>query len=50
MWNSSVVKDDCVSSPCKNGGECLDELGKYACICTANYTGDNCTEPGMQMK
>ena len=44
-----TVKDDCDVdgfSPCKNGGECIDELAAYFCSCTANYTGINCTKPG----
>ena len=48
---SSPVIDDCAigpapgSSPCQNNGTCRDEVGGYACQCTANYTGENCTVP-----
>lgn len=37
--------NDCISSsggsPCKNGGVCIDGIGRYDCNCsgTGNYTG-----------
>jgi hypothetical protein len=31
-----------LSSPCQNGGSCIDRAGKYNCICTNGYTGSNC--------
>ena len=45
--------DECASSPCKNGGMCIDLNAEwttsssgftvgYACQCTAGYTGDQC--------
>ena len=35
--------DDCVSSPCQNGGACTDIIaGSYTCTCGIEYTGDNC--------
>ena len=35
-------EDDCVSSPCQNGGSCLDDHGCYICQCTNQWLGDNC--------
>ncbi|XP_060578591.1 protein crumbs homolog 1-like [Ruditapes philippinarum] len=35
-------KDDCLSYPCINGGECVDKIGGYECSCKEWYTGKNC--------
>ncbi|CAF0782126.1 unnamed protein product [Brachionus calyciflorus] len=33
----------CLSSPCQNGGQCVDvQNGTYACLCAPEYTGANC--------
>ena len=34
--------DECASSPCQNGGTCVDGINSYSCNCNAGYTGDNC--------
>ena len=44
--------DECASSPCKNGGTCIDLNAEwtdssdftvgYACQCMAGYTGNQC--------
>ncbi len=35
--------DECLSSPCQNGGTCLDgDYGFYTCLCPENYNGFNC--------
>lgn len=34
--------DDCVSSPCQNGGTCADQVGSYICLCAPGYEGSNC--------
>ena len=34
--------DECASSPCRNGGTCVNGFGSYSCNCDAGYTGDNC--------
>ena len=34
--------DDCVSSPCQNGGTCADQVGSYICLCGHGYEGSNC--------
>lgn len=34
--------DECTSSPCQNGAECVDLYDEYECICTDGYQGDEC--------
>ncbi|XP_070181224.1 fibropellin-3-like [Littorina saxatilis] len=34
--------DECASSPCQNGGSCVDQANAYTCNCSAGYTGDHC--------
>ena len=34
--------DECVSTPCQNGGTCLDLVDFYNCTCLAGYNGTNC--------
>ena len=34
--------DECASSPCQNGGTCVDGVNEYSCTCAAGYTGTNC--------
>ena len=34
--------DQCLSSPCQNGGTCVDYAGRYQCNCVFPYEGDNC--------
>ena len=34
--------DDCISSPCQNGGTCIDEVFRHNCSCVAGYGGINC--------
>ena len=38
------VVDECMSSPCENGGTCLDRVNKYTCSCAPSFTGTNCEE------
>eukprot|EP01050_Picozoa_sp_SAG11_P028722 SAG11_NODE_7791_length_1096_cov_1.033099_2_plen_226_part_01 len=47
----TVDVDECASSPCRNGGDCMDSrdsavyaLGVYSCNCLAGWEGDNCAE------
>ena len=34
--------DDCAANPCLNGGQCIDGVAVFTCICTAEYTGTRC--------
>ncbi|XP_062549103.1 protein eyes shut isoform X2 [Armigeres subalbatus] len=39
--------DECESSPCQNGGICIDKFASYTCACTMGFSGDNCEEEIM---
>ena len=39
-WFADI--DECESSPCQNGGQCIDEVNDYTCLCLAGFTGTNC--------
>ena len=34
--------DECESNPCRFGGQCVNGLGQYLCLCTDRYSGTNC--------
>lgn len=34
--------DECAVSPCRNGGECIDMVAKFKCICKVGYSGTLC--------
>lgn len=34
--------DECSSQPCANGGECVDLVDGFKCICPLGYTGAQC--------
>jgi formylglycine-generating enzyme required for sulfatase activity len=34
--------DDCIDSPCLNGGTCTDGVASYTCECADGFQGDNC--------
>ena len=36
--------DDCLSSPCDNGGTCVDGVNYYLCECLTGFNGTNCTQ------
>ena len=40
-FNSDI--DDCAGQPCRNGGNCTDEVNDFHCDCVAGYTGKNCS-------
>ncbi|XP_038823433.1 protein jagged-2-like isoform X1 [Salvelinus namaycush] len=34
--------NDCVSSPCKNGGTCIDGISSFQCVCPDGWEGTLC--------
>lgn len=34
--------NECASSPCQNGGRCLNELGQFFCLCSGSFSGERC--------
>lgn len=34
--------DDCLHSPCLNGGTCVDGIANYTCYCPSGFIGKNC--------
>ncbi|XP_077867293.1 neural-cadherin-like, partial [Saccoglossus kowalevskii] len=39
-----VLIDECLSDPCLNGGECIDGINGYICICPDGYSGIHCEQ------
>ncbi|EGW02057.1 Cubilin [Cricetulus griseus] len=37
--------NECVSSPCLNGGTCIDGINGFTCDCTSSWTGYYCQTP-----
>uniref|UniRef100_W5KLW4 Protein jagged-2 n=1 Tax=Astyanax mexicanus TaxID=7994 RepID=W5KLW4_ASTMX len=36
--------NDCASSPCRNGGTCLDGIGSFKCLCPDGWEGALCEQ------
>ena len=34
--------NECVSRPCRNGGQCVDMINMYYCRCPNGFSGTNC--------
>ena len=41
-WNFFIDIDECASSPCQNGGTCIDVVNAFTCNSAPGYEGDNC--------
>ena len=44
------ARNECASEGnylCQHGGTCVDLVGRYECLCTSMYTGNDCSERGM---
>ncbi|XP_017135474.1 cubilin homolog isoform X2 [Drosophila miranda] len=39
-----LAKDECLSSPCQNGGTCYDEYRAFQCDCAAGWQGPTCED------
>uniref|UniRef100_A0A8K9UV22 EGF-like domain-containing protein n=1 Tax=Oncorhynchus mykiss TaxID=8022 RepID=A0A8K9UV22_ONCMY len=37
--------NECGSSPCLNGGTCVDEMNQFSCTCTKGWAGATCQSP-----
>ncbi|XP_030648452.1 coagulation factor IXb [Chanos chanos] len=42
FWVGYIDEDQCLSSPCQNGGTCEDALRSYVCWCQVGFGGKNC--------
>ena len=40
--NSFVEINECESTPCTNGGSCVDEVNRFKCKCASGYVGTTC--------
>ncbi len=40
--------DDCVDSPCQNGGTCTDGINAYTCTCAKGFTGSTCATAAVK--
>lgn len=36
---------ECASSPCLNGGTCVDEVNQFSCVCGKGWSGPTCQTP-----
>lgn len=41
-FSCSLNINECASTPCQNGGSCVDYINKYQCLCVSGYSGANC--------
>ncbi|XP_062870165.1 coagulation factor IXb [Trichomycterus rosablanca] len=42
FWAGYIDGDQCLSSPCQNGGKCTDAMSAYVCWCPIGFIGKNC--------
>lgn len=42
-YNSDI--NECASSPCLNGGTCVDEVNQFSCVCAKGWSGNTCQSP-----
>ena len=41
------IIDECESSPCENGGTCVDAVLAFTCECADGYEGPHCNEQSI---
>ena len=39
-----LKRNECDSSPCLNGGECVDRYNDFECVCSSMFGGKTCNE------
>lgn len=44
LFSKTTDINDCLSSPCKNGGTCLDRIASFTCACPQGFTGATCDQ------
>ena len=42
MLSFPLDVDECTSSPCYNGGTCIDQVNSFRCDCVPGYGGPVC--------
>ena len=40
--------DDCKDNPCNNGGNCIDGVASYTCVCPVGFLGLDCEKSGLK--
>ena len=50
LHSTFLVIDDCESSPCQNGGTCIDGIDSYTCTCKPGYNGHDCETSKVEHK
>lgn len=43
LYQSDI--NECASSPCLNGGTCVDEVNQFSCVCSKGWSGPTCQTP-----
>ena len=41
--------DECLESPCLNGGQCINDLGSFECICSDGFRGKSKNSFGLSL-
>ncbi len=46
-----IISDvnECLHSPCENGGSCENGIGSYSCLCPVQWSGMHC-DKGQQLR